>query len=126
MVNTSVMDLLAYMMQMDSRHVMSTCDRAVFNRCEVLEIVNCHHIVLFTETRPGKPVQTRTFLSSVLCTKLWDEQKKHTHIIILEDITRRSRMRTRRTGFGPRPRAAFALQRSDRRKLDLNMHAGSI
>ena len=90
-VNTSVMDLLAYMMQMDSRHVMSTCDRAVFNRCEVLEIVNCHHIVLFTETRPGKPVQTRTFLSSVLCTKLWDEQKKaHTSSsyskISLEDL----------------------------------------
>ena len=72
-VHASVMDVVAYLMQLDSRHYVSTSDPAVDLRFEVLATVNEHHVVLFMEKRPGKPVRDRTFLSSVVCMRLSEE-----------------------------------------------------
>ncbi len=42
-----MMDVVAYLMQQDGRHVVSTCDPAVDLRFEVLATVNDNHVVLF-------------------------------------------------------------------------------
>jgi hypothetical protein len=76
-VDTSVLDYVAYMMHQDSRHLTSTNDPAVMPRYEVVETVNEHHIVVFLEAQAGKPVRNRTFLSSVVCMRLSDEPLSH-------------------------------------------------
>ena len=57
-------DLVAYAMEYDSRHMLSLFDPQVDVRSEVLEIVNEHHIVAYSENRnPG--FQNLAVLSSI-------------------------------------------------------------
>jgi hypothetical protein len=71
-------DLVAYSMEYDSRHILSLLDPHIDVRSELLEIVNEHHIVVYSENHtPG--VQNRTFLSSVL----WKQLSAEPRIFVL-------------------------------------------
>jgi hypothetical protein len=65
----SPQDLVAYAMEYDSRHMLSSWDPRADPRSEILEVVNEHHIVTYVENHtPG--FQNRTFLSSIIWKRL--------------------------------------------------------
>jgi hypothetical protein len=67
-------DLVAYAMEYDSRHMLSSWDPRVEPRSEILEVVNEHHIVTYVEKHiPG--FQSRTFLSSIIWKQLSAEPR---------------------------------------------------
>jgi hypothetical protein len=69
----SALDIIAYCMDADSRHMRSRADPAVDLRLDVKEERNSHYIVVFTE-KGTAPFQNRTFLSALTWKKLSDTQ----------------------------------------------------
>ncbi len=68
----SPQDLVAYAMEYDSRHMLSSWDLRAYPRSEILEVVNEHHIVTYVENHtPG--IQTLTFLNSMIWKQLSSE-----------------------------------------------------
>jgi hypothetical protein len=65
-------DLVAYVMEQDSRHKLSNRDPRVEPRSEILEIVNEHQIVTYVEHQtPG--IHNRTFLNSMIWKQISSE-----------------------------------------------------
>ena len=64
-------EILAYMLNYDSRHTDSLIDPAVFVRCEALH-VNAHHTVIFIRVKaPG--ISDRTFVNSIVAKRVADD-----------------------------------------------------
>lgn len=66
-------DILSYLMDADSRHMQSRADPQLDVRLDIREVVNAHHVIVFTEKKTA-PFQNRTFLSALTWKKLSDTQ----------------------------------------------------
>ena len=69
----SAYDIVAYLMDFNSKFIASITDTSVYLRWETLELKNDHHRVVFFEFK-APPFHNRAFLQSLLCKKLSDEQ----------------------------------------------------
>ena len=70
MIRAAVLDCVAYMLNYDSRHIMSVTDKTVFVRCELLEHANAHHTIIFNRAKTGAGLRDRTFLNSMVAKRV--------------------------------------------------------
>jgi hypothetical protein len=63
------LQIVAYLLNCDSRHLMSTTDGATTKRVEVLELVNAHHTVIF-QLKNFPLLSRRSFLNSVIAKRV--------------------------------------------------------
>jgi hypothetical protein len=62
--------VVAYMLNLDSRHIQQKLDPTTDLRCELVERVNDHHSISFYRVRLGSGLSDRTFLSAVISKRL--------------------------------------------------------
>jgi len=65
-------EVVAYLMDIESKFVQGSQNRNVTVRFEVVGAVNDHHKIVFTETKT-LPFSNRTFLTSLICKKISDD-----------------------------------------------------
>jgi hypothetical protein len=65
-------DVIAYLMDIESRFIQADQNRDVMVRFEILEKVNDHHNAIFTEVKTA-PFTNRTFVNSLICRKILDD-----------------------------------------------------
>jgi hypothetical protein len=73
MVRATPQEIVAYMLNYDSRHMHCDLDPAVFVRSEVLQHVNAHHTVIFLRGKLGHGLSERTFLNSVVAKRVAED-----------------------------------------------------
>ncbi len=72
MVRASPPEIVAYLLNYDSRFMQSTFDPAVFVRCELLHNVNAHHAIVFNRVK-ATGISNRIFVNSVVAKKVEDD-----------------------------------------------------
>jgi hypothetical protein len=82
MVRATPQEIVAYMLNQDSRHIKSTTDLAVYVRSEVVEHVNAHHMITFSRLKLGAGVSQRTVLNSTVAKKVEDNPPTYMVVIL--------------------------------------------
>jgi hypothetical protein len=72
MVRATAQEIVAYMLNYDSRHIQSTLNPTVFVRSEMLQHVNAHHTTFFIRAK-ATGISDRTFLNSLVAKKVTDD-----------------------------------------------------
>jgi hypothetical protein len=73
MVRATPQEIVAYMLNYDSRFIRSTTDPTVWVRSETLEHFNAHHTIVFHRLKLGTGLSHRTFLNSNVAKKVADD-----------------------------------------------------
>jgi hypothetical protein len=73
MVRASPQEIVAYLVNYDSRFMHSTTDPAVWIRSEVVEHVNAHQMIAFFRVKFGPGLSHRTFLNSTVAKRVADD-----------------------------------------------------
>jgi hypothetical protein len=81
MVRATPPDIVAYMLNYDSRFLESTNDPTVFIRSEVVEHANAHHTIIFNRCK-ATGISDRTFLNSVVAKKVEDDPPTYVVVIL--------------------------------------------
>jgi hypothetical protein len=72
-VRATPQEIVAYMLNSDSRFIQSTTNPTVFIRSDVVEHVNAHQMILFSKLKLGPGLSHRSFLNSVVAKKVTDD-----------------------------------------------------
>jgi hypothetical protein len=81
-VRAKPQEVVAYMLNQDSRHNTSRTDRAVFLRFEILQHPNPHHVIVFNKLRLGAGLSERTFLNSGLAKKVAEDPPTYDVVMV--------------------------------------------
>jgi hypothetical protein len=74
MVRATPQEIVAYILNYDSRHSQSITDRStVWVRSETLEHFNAHHTIVFNRLKLGAGLSHRTFLNSTVAKRVADD-----------------------------------------------------
>jgi hypothetical protein len=74
MVRATPQEIVAHMLNYDSRHSQSITDRStVWVRSETLEHFNAHHTIVFNRLKLGAGLSHRTFLNSTVAKRVADD-----------------------------------------------------
>jgi hypothetical protein len=66
------MEIVAYILNYDGRHIQSDQNVAVDVRVETVAKLNDHHVIIFNRKKIGSGLRDRTFLNSVIAKKVAD------------------------------------------------------
>ena len=80
MVRATPPDIVAYMLNYDSRFLESTNDPTVFIRSEVVEHVNAHQTIIFNRCK-ATGISDRTFLNSIVAKKVEDDPPTYVLVV---------------------------------------------
>jgi hypothetical protein len=83
-VRASPLEIVAYMLNYDGRHIQSDWDPVVDVRSEVVARVNEHHTIVFNRRKLGSGLSDRTFLNSVVAKKV--AENPPTYILVAVPI----------------------------------------
>ena len=73
MLRATPQEVVAYMLNQDSRHLQSLSDPSVWVRSEVVQHVCPHHTIIFLRFRFGAGLSERTFLNSLVAKQVADD-----------------------------------------------------
>jgi hypothetical protein len=73
MVRATPQEIVAYLLNYDSRFMQSITDPAVWVRSETLEHFNAHHTIVFNRLKLGAGLSHRTFLNSTVAKRVADD-----------------------------------------------------
>ena len=83
-VRASPLEMVAYMLNYDGRHVQSDWNPAVDVRTELVARVNEHHTIVFVRKKAGSGLSDRTFLNSLVAKKV--AENPTTYILVAVPI----------------------------------------
>ena len=91
MVRATPQEIVAYLLNYDSRHLKSLTDKSVvLVRSEALEHVNAHHTIIFNRGKLGHGLSERTFLNSIVAKRVADDPP--TYIVVVVPIVRHAKI----------------------------------
>jgi hypothetical protein len=73
MVRATPQEIVAYLLNYDSRFMQSSADPTVWVRYEVVEHVNAHQMIAFNRVKFGAGLSHRTFLNSTVAKRVADD-----------------------------------------------------
>jgi hypothetical protein len=107
MVRATPQEIVAYYLNIDSRHTQSTNDPAVFVRDELLHNVNAHHAIKFLRCK-ATGISDRTFLNSIVAKKVQDDLP--TYMVVAMPIAQHDKITAKDEKGAVRAEACRAFQ----------------
>jgi hypothetical protein len=89
MVRASPQEIVAYVLNYDSRHIQSNSDPAVFSRDEVVEHVNAHQTIIFNRVK-ATGISDRTFLNSIIVERV--QADPPTYLVVVLPIAQHDKI----------------------------------